>query len=88
MGSFDFTLAFSEFQIHEKIDVFLPATLAPNAYGFQLFIKFGIVGMLNWPTAIATKVAKTINLMITMADWKCQMLFLSPFLYRGGMLVS
>ena len=61
----------------------------PNAsYGFQLFIKLGIGMFENWPTAIATKVAKTINLMIRMADWKCQMLFLSPFLYRGEMLVS
>ena len=52
------------------------------------FSPFGIGMFENWPTAIATKVAKTINLMITMADWKCQLLFLSPFLYRRGMLVS
>ena len=87
--SFDFTLAFGECQFDEKLYVYLPAALMPNAsYGFQLFIKLGIGMFENWPTAIATKVAKTMNLMIIMADWKCQKLFLSPFLYRGGILVT
>ena len=52
-------MAFGEFQFDEKLYVYLPAALMPNAsYGFQLFIKLGIGMFENWPTAIATKVAK------------------------------